>query len=148
MSIKEKFKELKEKTVEFGRKTKQKVTDFAAEHPTLVKVCAIAGAVGIVGIGYAASSNGKKKETAQALPVESETKEEELPYGCSRWDEQYRENWDKVNQFAETLELKPGEEFMISDPYIYMEPDSPDVEMKPLVSHLVDSTGVYPPEEQ
>ena len=57
------------------------------------------------------------------------------------WDEKYRENWDEVNKFAEHLDLYTGEAFMIEDPKQF------DVESdKPIISHLVDGEGCYPPE--
>lgn len=53
----------------------------------------------------------------------------------------YEENWNKVNEFASTLKLKPGEEYIITEAStdgigLFGEPN--------IVSHFVDHEGVYP----
>lgn len=59
----------------------------------------------------------------------------------SNWDEKYREKWDKVNEFAKTLDLDEGESFWIDEPSQY------DVESnEPIVSHMIYGSGCYPPE--
>lgn len=59
----------------------------------------------------------------------------------SNWDEKYRENWDEVNKFAKHLNLYSGEAFTIEDPSQF------DIDSDhPIVSHLVDGDGCYPPE--
>jgi hypothetical protein len=68
---------------------------------------------------------------------------------CTRnWnDELYRENWDKVNEFAKTLKLQKGESYFIEDSERYY--DEPwytgAKDRHTLVSHLIDGEGCYPP---
>lgn len=68
---------------------------------------------------------------------------------CTKnWNEElYRENWDKVNEFAKTLRLQTGETYILDDsqrfyfePWYYGEKDG-----HVIVSHVVDSEGCYPP---
>lgn len=64
------------------------------------------------------------------------------------WDEKYRENYDAVVAFANTLNLYDGEMFIIEDQKQYIDDDN-FVNMDkdhPIVSHLVNNTGVYPEE--
>lgn len=57
------------------------------------------------------------------------------------WEEFYKDNWDEVSECAKRLSLKPGEMFIIEDPTQYGD------STEPIISHLVNNTGVYPPEE-
>jgi hypothetical protein len=62
-------------------------------------------------------------------------------------DELYRENWDKINEFAKTLKLQKGETYLIEDSERYY--DEPwytgAKDGHTLVSHLIDGSGCYPP---
>ena len=64
------------------------------------------------------------------------------------WDEKYRENYDAVVAFANTLNLYDGEMFIIEDQKQYIDDDTfADLDKNhPIVSHLINSTGVYPEE--
>lgn len=64
------------------------------------------------------------------------------------WDEKYRENYDAVVAFANTLNLYDGEMFIIEDQKQYIDDDTfADLDKNhPIVSHLVNNTGVYPEE--
>ena len=58
----------------------------------------------------------------------------------------YQDNWNKVSEFAKTLKLAPGEEYLLSESTYWNDSDAPytgDV----TVSHLVCGTGVYPPNQ-
>lgn len=55
------------------------------------------------------------------------------------WREDYRDKWDRVNEFAKTLDLVEGESFMIEEGSQY------DC-VGTIVSHLINGEGCYPPE--
>lgn len=71
---------------------------------------------------------------------------------CTRnWNEElYRENWDKVNEFAKTLKLHKGESYILDDSQqFYDEPwydDEKDGHV--IVSHMLNGDGCYPPENK
>ena len=58
----------------------------------------------------------------------------------------YQENWDKVNEFAKTLKLAPGEEYFLSESTYWSDTDNPYTG-EVTVGHLVDGTGIYPPNQ-
>ena len=65
------------------------------------------------------------------------------------WEENYKDNWDEVIECVKRLNLKPGEMFIIEDQKQYIGKDNyfkvdPNI---PIVSHLIDGTGCYPPDE-
>lgn len=64
------------------------------------------------------------------------------------WDEKYRENYDAVVAFANTLNLYDGEMFIIEDQKQYINDNIfPTMDKDhPIVSHLVNHVGVYPEE--
>jgi hypothetical protein len=75
----------------------------------------------------------------KAYETKAEPETEENPRG---WKEDYREKWDKVNEFAKTLDLVDGESFWIDEPSQY------DAEAnEPIVSHMIYGESCYPPEE-
>lgn len=75
------------------------------------------------------------------VPKEEPKVEKAKDPWTSNWDEKYREKWDKVNEFAKTLDLDEGESFWIDEPSQY------DVESdEPIVSHMIYGSGCYPPE--
>lgn len=123
MSIKEKFEN-----------AKTKVTNWCDEHRRVIGNIIMGG--GILGtaalVVYIANKNSIDSLDIP-IPV-GEGKQYTLP----EWDESYRENWDKVKEFASALALKPGEMFVIEDGREY----DRDV----IVSHLVYGDGVYPPD--
>lgn len=73
----------------------------------------------------------------------SEEMSKEVKPWVANWDEKYRDNFNKVTDFAKTLELEEGEMYIIEDQKQY-NVDSPD----PCVSHLVNGEGAYPPESE
>ena len=56
------------------------------------------------------------------------------------WEQNYKDNWDEVVECAKRLELKPGEMFIIEDPSAYGN------DTEPIISHLVNGSGLYPPD--
>ena len=132
MSIKEKF-----------IKAKEKVVNFVEEHPKITAALVFMGMITTCAVVSAARSNDGMTLEDYALLEEKEDEKER-----QEW-KQYEENWNKVNEFAETLKLLPGESFIIEDPEQYR--DCTDFSQcdfsKPIVSHLVYNEGVYPPEE-
>ena len=99
MSIKEKF-----------IKAKKKVVNFMEEHPKITAALVFMGMITTCTVVSATRSNDG------ALLEEKEDEKER-----QEW-KQYEENWNKVNEFAETLKLLPGESFIIEDPEQYRLP--------------------------
>lgn len=132
MSIKEKF-----------IKAKNKVVNFVEEHPKITAALVFMGMITTCAVVSAARSNDGMTLEDYALLEEKEDEKDR-----QEW-KQYEENWNKVNEFAETLKLLPGESFIIEDPEQYR--DCTDFSQcdfsKPIVSHLVYNEGVYPPED-
>ena len=59
----------------------------------------------------------------------------------SDWREEYRDNFNEVTELAKRITLAPGESFMIEEPRQFgLDTD------QPVVSHLINGTGCYPPE--
>jgi len=90
-------------------------------------------------------------EFTRYLPKETEPRkmaiersDEKIP--TNGWDEKYRDNFNAVKDFANTLNLFEGEMFIIEDQKQYAGTDTfMDLdEDHPIVSHLIDGTGVYP----
>ena len=82
-------------------------------------------------------------------PEETETVTETLSPWEANWDEKYRENYNRVTEFAKTLNLEEGECYIIEDQKQYIEDGcypTMDVTM-PIVSHMIFGTGAYPPED-
>ena len=130
---------IKEKLI----KAKNKVVNFVEEHPKITAALVFMGMITTCAVVSATRSNDGMTLEDYALLEEKEDEKER-----QEW-KQYEENWNKVNEFAETLKLLPGESFIIEDPEQYR--DCTDFSQcdfsKPIVSHLVYNEGVYPPEE-
>lgn len=126
MSIKEKF-----------IKAKEKVVNFVEDHPNITAALVFMGCI----TGAAVISAVRSENYNGTLDGISND-------DVNDW-KQYEENWNKVNAFAETLNLLPGESFIIEDAEQYR--DCTDLVncdfSKPIVSHLVYNEGIYPPEE-
>ena len=147
---------------------KAKIKEFNEKHPKLssaiIKTQAVIGVGLIFGATYAVGySNGQKnlvndikaecdkrkeeKDNSESVNYDSFNKEFNDPY-TRGWKEDYRENYDKVCDFANTLDLVKGEEFVISDTKQF-ENESwfKGDATKPVVSHMINGDGCYPPEE-
>ena len=136
MSIKEKF-----------IKAKEKVINFVEEHPNITAALIFMGCVtGAAVISAVRSENSMSAD--ECAELQNGILDDVSNDDVNDW-EQYEENWNKVNAFAETLNLLPGESFIIEDAEQYR--DCTDFSQcdfsKPIVSHLVYNEGVYPPEE-
>jgi len=138
MSFKEKLKNLKEHTVKFYK-----------EHKTGVIAAGIG--IGTFALGSYATYRMMQNGDDESVPEldYDETVEEvvEDPY---RWnEEEYRETYDRVREFADTLNLKCGESYIIDDCKQYYDDDwyKGRTDDKPIVSHMLYGTGVYPDEE-
>lgn len=86
-------------------------------------------------------------ENIDGCEIEIERKSTDNGF-VNHWDEKYRENYDAVVAFANSLNLYNGEMFIIEDQKQYINDDN-FVGMDkdhPIVSHLVNNTGVYPEE--
>lgn len=122
----------------------QKVKKWCKEHP--VELISLIGGIGgglTLGAGLLLSKTKDPHEEA----LEKVNSQYALPdlNESSDWNESYRENWDKVNEFANTLTLEPGEMYIIEDANQYRgEGLTSDI----AVSHLIYGDGVYPPEEE
>lgn len=147
---------------------KAKIKEFNEKHPKLssaiIKTQAVIGVGLIFGVTYAAGYNNGQKDlvnnikaeydkrygrndSSESVSYDSFNKEFNNPY-TKGWKEDYRENYNKVCDFANTLDLVKGEEFVISDTKQFeneswFEGDA----SKPVVSHMINGDGCYPPEE-
>lgn len=130
-----------EKAKRKANSAKEKAVCFWNENGELI-VSIGAGVVGIAGTILFEKHVCDKAEKAVALHEEQLQQCLSLMERDSAWrEEDYRESWNAVNSLAETLDLKAGEEYIITAPGTYVGQD------KLAVSHLVDGTGVYPPDE-
>ena len=122
----------------------EKVKKWCKEHP--VELIGLIGGIG-GGLTLGAGLLLSKVKDSHEIALEKVNSQYALPdlNESSDWNESYRENWDKVNEFANTLTLEPGEMYIIEDANQYRgEGLTSDI----AVSHLVYGDGVYPPEEE
>lgn len=165
----EKFKEkvdtVVDKVEEKTDKTVGKVFDFMADHPTLTTMGILAA---VMTPAWIITAKGAKKrqdmynqayeEYLSSLGTEDEEcrrineiakaeAQKQIEVEISRkssdifnnWKEDYRDKWDRVNDFAKSLDLVEGESFMIEEGSQY------DCDGT-IVSHLINGEGCYPPE--
>lgn len=169
MSFKEKLVETKEKATRKAREWKDKAVNWAIDHPGAIVGILIGGAT-LGGLVKAANDYQKELEYWQRVEqdenfharpqIPEETEDENVvdlsnyyistSHGNTvqpkpQWDEKYREQWDRVVDFAKTLNLEDGEAYYIEDQKQYKE--SGVDQSVPVISHLVDNWGVYPPAE-
>lgn len=137
---------------------KEKVKKFWQEHKTGIIIGGIATGAVVIGCILSANKNDDSdldydffEESRLPDPLESTCECDSVFTDdfCTRnWnDELYRENWDKINEFAKTLKLQKGETYLIEDSERYY--DEPwytgAKDGHTLVSHLIDGSGCYPP---
>lgn len=164
---------IKEKWNEYKSWKKAKIEELHEKHPkvadALVKTQAVVAVGLIFGATYAVGySDGHKSFEKKLIDAADEIKKEQLPdwpdikpvEDCSTktksddpwtrgWKEEYRENYNKVCDFANTLDLVRGEEFVISDTKQFEnEPWFKGDATKPVISHMIDGDGCYPPEDE
>ena len=142
-TLKEKWSKVKTKAKETAVKAKDKTLKFVDDHPAIFIGAMITGAVGM------AALNAKRETSQKALEsgsnVENLKRRGEPEFDPYTWNEKYAENYNKVNEFADTLKLEKGEMFIIEDHTQYDDFTSVD-HTRPIVSHLVDGVGIYPDE--
>lgn len=150
MEIKEKLIELKTKAKEKLEVAKEKAKDYISEHEFGLCV----GGASVFSLALLAMAFHKEQEAREeAINMSNEASAKlkemitEVKYDEKKeneWDETYKETYDKVIDFADSLDLKPGEMYVIEDVNQYRgEGLPPDI----VVSHLVYGTGIYPPKE-
>ena len=147
--FKEKVDKAADKTAEIIKdKTEKVVTkaaDFTAKHPML-SATAFFGSLAFCRVMRNRQLQRIRQEyyprhdDYEILPAEECEPTEEI---FSNWDEKYFENWKAVNEFANHLNLYSGESFIIEDPAQF----NIDSE-NPIVSHLINGDGCYPPESR
>lgn len=128
---------------------------FGAKHPKIAKgVLTIIQYAPTITVALICGVLLRKQhgiEFTRYLPEETEPRkmaiersDEKLP--TNGWDEKYRDNFNAVKDFANTLNLFEGEMFIIEDQKQYAGTDTfmNLDEEHPIVSHLIDGTGVYP----
>lgn len=140
---------------------KEKVKKFWQEHKTGIIIGGITTGAVIIGCILSANKSDDSdldydffEESRLPDPPESTCEVDNVftTDFCTRnWNEElYRENWDKINEFAKTLKLQKGESYFIEDSERYY--DEPwytgEKDGHTLVSHLIDGEGCYPPENK
>lgn len=130
-----------EKAKRKANSAKEKAVCFWNENGEMIVLIGT-GVVGIAGTILFAKHVCKKAEEAALHEEQIKKQCLSLMERGSAWrEEDYRESWDAVNSLAGTLNLKPGEEYIITAPGTYVGQD------ELAVSHMIDGTGVYPPDE-
>lgn len=71
-----------------------------------------------------------------------------IPWECRKWKEEYREVYDKVNEFANTIDLEDGEMYIIERNSEFDDYRKEHNLPTNIVSHMIDGDGVYPPDER
>ena len=129
MNIKEKFKAAKTKVKETAKKAKEKTIDFCDTHPNVIPGIAIVGAViGTVIAGKAAvdksmsgmcevsdaNYSNKQVELGDGLLMRvSGGEANKTDYYKSRWEEEAKEDFDKVRACASSLNMREGDLYVI-----------------------------------
>lgn len=145
---------------ERARAFKDKCKDIWRDHKGEIIACGMAIA-GIVGVCWISSKLSHRDEddceeieqdagiTSKRIDFLGSAKAEDDSSTRGWCDELYRENWDKVQAFASTLQLQKDESYILDDSQrYYNEPwYTGRRDGHPIVSHLVDGDGVYPPDE-
>lgn len=88
---------------------------------------------------YVVVSKDEWKNAGLCKTLDAITATVEAAEDPNGWREDYQDKWDRVNEFAKTLDLVEGESFMIEEGSQY------DCDGT-IVSHLINGEGCYPPE--
>ena len=89
------------------------------------------------------SSNNEENEFIECEELKQlieDISEDDTDSLSKDWSEEYREGWNAVNELAKSLNLKDGESYIIERNSEYSD--------EPIISHMIDYTGVYPPEDE
>lgn len=162
MNFKETWNNTKKKALEIGTKAKEKACVFICNHPYISTGAALV-------IGFMLNEAMHSDQPDYALDRKTmETMMDAYDYEqneCNRpgraieiehgmrtsltsgWTEEYRASYDKVKAFADELPMVKGEMFIIEPASTYSDDEwfvgDPN---KPVVSHLINGDGCYPPE--
>ena len=134
-------------------KFKETVDDIAEEHKEKIKKCAtktlklvanhpLPFIIGGCIVG-AAISNANRHTTDRDLNNDDYDDYSTDEWLSRYWKEDYRDDWNRVNDFAKTLDLEEGESYIIEDNRQYGVDDD-----GPVVSHMIYGEGCYPPKEK
>lgn len=136
-------------------KAKKRIGKFYNEHKTAVKAsAAVIATAGLGFIGYKVMKASKEGSVENNLLNAGENVANDVAENClsneptvedwfhKNWKEDYRENWDKVQEFAKSLKLEDGEEYCITGPNTWEGQHDENI-----VSHLIYGDGAYPPDE-
>ena len=170
--FKEKVDDVVDKAEEVADKTVGKVFDFMGNHPTLTTMAILTAVMApawvITARGakerqamynqayeeYLSSLDTKDEEcdrineiakTEAQKQIELENIKAEQPKKSTsifdNWKEDYRDSFDEVTELSKRITLAPGESYMIEEPRQFgLDTD------QPVVSHLINGAGCYPPE--
>lgn len=140
---------------ERARAFKDKCKDIWRDHKgeIIASIMPIAGIVGVCWI----SSKLSQRDEDDYEEIEQDVgsiaigpAKAEYDSSTRGWcDELYRENWDKIQAFASTLQLQKDESYILDDSQrYYNEPwYTGRRDGHTIVSHLVDGEGIYPPDK-
>lgn len=134
-------------------KAKKKLGDFYNDHKTAVKAGIAVTTTAVLGFAGYKIFKWSKEEAIEnnllsaggniANSVGDEcTNSNSTDWVHKNWKEDYRENWDKVHEFAKELKLQDGEEYYITGPNTWEDQGNENI-----VSHLIYGDGAYPPDE-
>lgn len=124
-----------------------KFKSFYNNHKTAVKIAiCVTGTAIAAGVGYAAYKHADKvfdaipdQPSVNLIPDTYENEDDTDIDTRYEWKEEYRNTYDLVKEFASGLELKDGEAYIIEHNSEWSDDN--------IVSHMIDETGVYPPDE-
>ena len=171
--FKEKVDDVVDKAEEVADKTVGKVFDFMSEHPTLTVMGVVGAAMIPAWIITAKGAKERQEHWIQACDAytaslsQNDDKESDWINEIAKteaqkqielenikaeqtkktisifdnWKEDYRDSFDEVTELSKRITLHPGESYMIEEPRQFgLDTD------RPIVSHLINGTGCYPPE--
>lgn len=133
--------------------TKAKI--WVGNHKTEL-ACGTAGAITLAG-GYGlyrlykTTQKSDEEKLNEAFVETLDAIQKDVEDHRPKWnEEEYRETYDKVTEFANSLTLKLGEGYYIEDRTQYYDTDwyKGPKDGTPSVSHMIDGWGVYPPDEE
>lgn len=148
MSFKDTMKTILDGGIAYTKKIIKSSINFAKEHPEETMYILIGGAIVGCAVGVAISKKKQNDIQCEQLSKTLEDIAKDYEKKEKTWNELYKETWDKVNEFAKTLKLQPGEMYIIEDQMQFQGDDyysEVDFSM-PVVSHLVFNETIYPPD--
>ena len=136
----------------------RRVKRFYREHKTGCKIAIGVTATALTcGVGYVLLRNKHSDDVPEieapvALPEVTVGQELDVTRGneidyTSEWKEEYRDTYNRVNDFAQSLDLVDKEMYVIERNSEFDDIRNALGKPEIIVSHLIDCRGVYPPEE-